>query len=87
MEELDPYTRIALANTVQNIVDNADYFYTPKTIEGGTEKLIAYLKRHKIPIPNIPDDARGADVSKMMIRVWANIEALKTMATLLGEDR
>ena len=78
-----PIYRIELAHAVQNQADDPDRFY--KKNEEPTEELLAYLREHNVPIPVLPEDGRRNDIIKLMVRIWADIEALNCASELVGK--
>ena len=80
----DPFVRIAVAQNVQNFVDDPYYLWDDPLTSTEIKNLTKYLNEHKINIPNIPSDVRGEDVKKIMYLVWASLECLDCMCGLLG---
>lgn len=82
----DTLVRLAVAQYVQNFVDDPNCMLKDTVTPDAVVRLKKYLRERNIPYPVIPSDRRGEDVVTVMYRVWASIECLDCMCRLNGED-
>jgi hypothetical protein len=82
-----PIVRIAVAQTVQNFVDDPWFLWKDGCTDEEAKNLKRYLKNKGIKTPKIPiDESRAEDVKKSLYLAWAALECLDCMVGLLGEE-
>ena len=79
-----PFTRIAIAQTIQNFVDNPYYLWIDGCTDEELSNLIEYMEAHDIPVPNIPNDGRKESTKKAIYLVWAALECNNCICALMG---
>lgn len=83
-KQTNPLVRIALAQTVQNFIDNPYCLWKDGCTDEDTENLKKYLRDKGIPVPNIPKDEREEGAKKALYLLWAAFECNNCICALMG---
>jgi hypothetical protein len=80
----DGIVRLAIAQTVQNFIDDPYYLWKDECSNDDIESLKKYFKDMDIPFPVIPRDDRRESALKSVYLVWAALECNNCICALQG---